>query len=111
MEEKANLITLKKQYPYINKFVEKMNSLELQHYCLDNLDLKTWLGFFSCYINACRTLSNEKKVLSESNIINRMNQDFNKNHNIQYINFIEKLEIKKDSGIKKNNSNLLLDDT
>lgn len=110
MNENTNLTTLKKKYPYINKFVEKMNSLELQHYCLDNLDLKTWLGFFACYINACRSLSNENKVLSESNIIDKMTQDFNLNHNIQYINFIEKLEIKKDNSIKKNNSKLLLDD-
>jgi hypothetical protein len=92
--------TLNSKYPYINSLVHNLNDVNLNEYCLNVLDLKTWLGFFACYINTCNHLNSKGMELSEENITKKMKEDFYHKKNSQYIDFINNLEIKLSKTLK-----------
>lgn len=97
---KNNIDTLNSKYPYINSIVHNLNNVNLNEYCLNPLDLKTWLGFFACYINTCNYLNSKGLELNEENITKQMKQDFYNKKNSQYIDFINNLEIKLNKSLK-----------
>lgn len=97
---KNNLDILNSKYPYINSIVHHLNNINLNEYCLNPLDLKTWLGFFACYINTCNYLNSKGIELNEKNISTHMKKDFYDNKNSQYIDFINHLELNLKNQIK-----------
>lgn len=65
--------TVVKKYPFIEKFVKAMSSMNAPEYITRDIDLKSLIYFFVLYTNVCRSLSQNKQELSEEKIINEMN--------------------------------------
>lgn len=87
------------KYNYIDILVENLNNVKLHEFVQNDLDLKTWLSFLMAYIYSCKILLKNNEELTKENISNTMKKNFEKDHNIKFLEMVQ--------NVKLSNSNLI----
>jgi hypothetical protein len=71
---------LPNKYPFIQKFVDAMESVNAHEYVTSNeTDLKSLFVFFKLYVNVCRNMKTEGVPLTNENIGVYMTHEFESN--------------------------------